>query len=132
MLSHFKAGVIKCILHDSTGEGSCKTVPDFLQISPCAFSFCDFALYLFAVVHLSCEYNYMESCQSSSNVEVSLGKLQDTGSKFPKLSIKIATTLGFPGSSAGKEPACNAGDPVLISGPGRSSGEGIGYPQQYS
>ena len=34
---------------------------------------------------------------------------------------------GFPGSSAGKESACNAGDPGSIPGSGRSSGEGIGY-----
>ena len=40
--------------------------------------------------------------------------------------------LGFPGSSADKESACNAGDPVLIPGSGRSPGEGIGYPLQYS
>ena len=30
---------------------------------------------------------------------------------------------GFPGCSAGKESACNAGDPGLISGLGRSPGE---------
>ena len=40
--------------------------------------------------------------------------------------------MAFPGSSAGKESACNAGDPCLITGSGRSSGEGIGYPFQYS
>ena len=39
---------------------------------------------------------------------------------------------GFPGSSAGKESACNAGDPVSIPGSGRSLGEGIGYLLQYS
>ena len=39
---------------------------------------------------------------------------------------------GFPGSSAGEESACNAGDPGSIPGLGRSSGEGIGYPLQYS
>ena len=39
---------------------------------------------------------------------------------------------GFPDSSAGKESACNAGDPGLILGLGRSPGEGIGYPLQYS
>ena len=38
----------------------------------------------------------------------------------------------MPGSSAGKEFACKAGDPGLISGLGRSSEEGIGYPLQYS
>ena len=32
----------------------------------------------------------------------------------------------------GKESACNAGDPSLIPGLGRSTGEGIGYPLQYS
>ena len=31
-----------------------------------------------------------------------------------------------------KESACNAGDPGLIPGSGRSSGEGVGYPLQYS
>ena len=40
--------------------------------------------------------------------------------------------LGFPGSSAGKESACNAGDPGSTLGSGRSPGEGIGYPLQYS
>ena len=35
---------------------------------------------------------------------------------------------GFPGSSAGKESSCNADDPGLIPGSGRSPGEGIGTP----
>ena len=39
---------------------------------------------------------------------------------------------GFPDSSVGKESACNAGDPSSIPGLGRSAGEGIGYPPQYS
>ena len=39
---------------------------------------------------------------------------------------------GFPGSSAGKESTCNAGDLGLIPGLGRSPGEVIGYPFQYS
>jgi len=34
--------------------------------------------------------------------------------------------------SVGKESVCNAGDPGLIPGLGRSPGEGIGYPPQYS
>ena len=40
--------------------------------------------------------------------------------------------MGLPGSSAGKEFTCNAGDPSSIPGLGRSPGEGIGYPLQYS
>ena len=39
---------------------------------------------------------------------------------------------GFPDISVGKEFACNAGDPCSILGSGRSPGEGIGYPLQYS
>ena len=37
-----------------------------------------------------------------------------------------------PDSSVGKESACNAGDPGSIPGWGRSPGEGINYPLQYS
>ena len=40
--------------------------------------------------------------------------------------------MGFPDNSVGKESACNAGDPGLIPGSGRSAGEGTGYPLQYS
>ena len=39
---------------------------------------------------------------------------------------------GFPDSSVGKESTCNAGDPGSVPGSGRSSGEGIDYPLQYS
>ena len=35
-------------------------------------------------------------------------------------------------SSVDKESTSNAGDPGSISGSGRSAGEGIGYPLQYS
>ena len=40
--------------------------------------------------------------------------------------------LGFPDSSVGKESACNARDPSLIPGLGRSAGGGRSYPLQYS
>ena len=40
--------------------------------------------------------------------------------------------MGFPGGSADKESACNAGDLGLIPGLGRYPGEGNGYPLQYS
>ena len=42
------------------------------------------------------------------------------------------SSMGFPDSSVDKESGCNAGDPSLIPGWGRSPGEGIGYPLQYS
>ena len=40
--------------------------------------------------------------------------------------------MGFAGSSHGKASAYNAGDPGLITGSGRSPGEGNGNPLQYS
>ena len=39
---------------------------------------------------------------------------------------------GFPGGSDGKASVCNAGNPGLIPGSGRSPGEGNGNPLQYS
>ena len=39
---------------------------------------------------------------------------------------------GFPDSSVGKESTCNAGDPRLIPGLGRSTGEGLGHTLQHS
>ena len=39
--------------------------------------------------------------------------------------------MGFPCSSVGKEPACNAGDQSSIPGLGRSPGEGNDNPFQY-
>ena len=39
---------------------------------------------------------------------------------------------GFPGDLASKESACSAGDPSSIPESGRSPGEGIGCPLQYS
>ena len=48
------------------------------------------------------------------------------------LEISIPSKQGFPDSSVGKESACNSGDCGSIRGLGRSAGEGIGYPLQYS
>ena len=44
----------------------------------------------------------------------------------------LTLLLGFPGSSAGKESTCNAGDPSSSPGSGRSPGARIGYLLQYS
>ena len=48
------------------------------------------------------------------------------------MNLGLCSQRGFPGSSVGKESACNAGDPGSIPGLGRSTGEGIGYPLQCS
>ena len=46
--------------------------------------------------------------------------------------IHVYMIMDFPDSSVSKESTCNAGDPSLIPGSGRSAGEGKGYPLQYS
>ena len=46
--------------------------------------------------------------------------------------MELISIGSFPGSSIGKESACNAGDSSSIPGSGSSPGEGIGYPLQYS
>jgi len=54
--------------------------------------------------------------------------------KIPCRRVRLPTAvyLGFSCGSAGKECACNAGDPGWIPGLGRSHGEGNSYPLQYS
>ena len=54
---------------------------------------------------------------------------------FPFWTMKKFSFLPFMsyyGSSTSKESACNAGDPGSIPRSGRSPGEGLGYPLQYS
>ena len=61
---------------------------------------------------------------------LTLGEADDENlTQFVEFSLH---TVGLPNSSVGKESACNAGDPSVIPEPGRSAGEGIGYPLQYS
>ena len=58
--------------------------------------------------------------------------MEEQGEFTASISSALPLPQGFPGSSSGKESACNAGDPGSIPGLGRSAGEGIGYPLQYS
>ena len=60
-----------------------------------------------------------------------VGLESDNWSSNPDIATSFVP-LGFPVSSDGKDSACNAGDPGLISGSGRFHGEGNGYPAQYS
>ena len=48
------------------------------------------------------------------------------------LRAKVVLLTPAPDGSVGRESACNAGDPGLIPGSGRSAGEGRGSPLQYS
>ena len=56
---------------------------------------------------------------------------QDVFAHFTR-HLRVNVISGFPGGSAGKESACNAGDLGSILGLGRSPREGKGYPLQYS
>ena len=58
-------------------------------------------------------------------------KMYSVGNIVNNCVISLCDT-GFPDSSVGKESICNEGDPSSIPGLGRSAGEGIGYPLQYS
>ena len=51
---------------------------------------------------------------------------------FSKVAALFYIPMGLPGSSAGKESACNAGDHGSIPELGRSAGGGTGYPLQSS
>ena len=50
----------------------------------------------------------------------------------PLFMCLLANCRGFPDSSVSKESTCNARDPSLIPGSGKSAGERIGYPLQFS
>ena len=72
-----------------------------------------------------CKYCWQKCC----NV---LRKSANRSSKAMKVMKQArADYWGFPGVSDGKESACNAGDPGLIPGLGRSPGEGNGNPLQH-
>ena len=61
--------------------------------------------------------------------------VKDVDSRVSKISIfraSSSTFLGFPGSSAGKQSMCDAGDPGSVPGSESCPGEGIGYLLQCS
>ena len=52
--------------------------------------------------------------------------------RSPQVLTLVSPLVGFPGGSDSNESACNAGDLGLIPESGRSPGEGVGNPLQYS
>ena len=61
-------------------------------------------------------------------VSIENNKIKSLAAPWPMIRTKdlYLNNSGLPGSLAGKESSCNAGDPGLIPGSGRSLGEGIG------
>ena len=84
---------------------------------------------------VQCESRFSDFHGAILNTLVS-GTVQNTSKMFlffrVNLLSRIIPILGFPDSSVGKEFTCNARDAGSIPGSGRSAGEGIGYPVQYS
>ena len=68
----------------------------------------------------------MESTEGTWNVKLRQAFLMIKHGNMTHILIH-----GFPGGSDGKESACNAGDPGLLPGSGRSPEERNGYPLQY-
>ena len=65
------------------------------------------------------------------NPLANVGDIRDRHGNTCRYSF-LDNPMGFPHTSVSKESACNAGYPGSIPGSGRSFGEGIGYPLQYS
>ena len=87
---------------------------------------------ILVVIQLISPNDLQETCAGRSRGGVST---QGNVLTNRKLTVRVkngAPLWGFPHGSVGKESACNAGDPGLIPGLGRSPGEGKGYPLQYS
>ena len=89
-------------------------------------------LFLLWVKHLEnteSERTYIYTAPVHIHIDVSYGAPLTRGRHCWYL---VLLKSGFPDGSVGKESACNAGDPSLISGLERSAWEGIGYPLHYS
>ena len=85
------------------------------------------------------QYSYLENPMDREAWWATVHRLQRVWHDWSDLAFTqrpfgliYLTYMGFPGGLAGKESACNAGDLGSIYGLGRPSGEGKGYPLQYS
>ena len=73
---------------------------------------------------------YISKSRITRSNGYSIYSLKEQADYFPKWLDNFIRS--FPGCSDSKESACNAGDPSLIPGSGRSPGGGHGNPLQYS
>ena len=93
--------------------------------------------YISIIFNITLQKGYWASL--ISQLVKNLSAIQETPVRFQGRKIhwrrdRLSTTvfLGFCCGSAGEESTCDEGDLGLIPGLGRSSGEGKGYPLQYS
>ena len=85
--------------------------------------------YIYFFFFFTFTFNFFLSVLTESSIRQWDLKAGDFGDK--RIYIQKSIEHLFPGSD-GKDSACNAGDPGLIPGLGRSPGEGYGNPLQYS
>ena len=85
-----------------------------------------------ALARNSCSWNVYTHLYTIDNTHTHLYTYTHTHILIHKLIHVYTHHLGFPGSSAVEESACNAGESGSVSGSWRLAGEGIGYPLQYS
>ena len=83
---------------------------------------------IFSLIKCSCKFEWemVDKYQKYYSLETDIYKWLDY--LCPSSALWSWASL----VAVSKEPTCNAGDPGLIPRSGRSSGEGIGYPLQYS
>ena len=116
-------------LHDLNSSSSKTQIQDVFIVRA------DFQWFLFEKSEITWKWIiYMHVCVCVQNHQ-NLGTEKFYYEIFKKVIPFIypfISNMGFPGNSAGKESACNARDPSLISGSRRSPGEGIGYLLHYS
>ena len=83
---------------------------------------------IFSLIKCSCKYEWemVDKYQKYYSLETDIYKWLN----YLRLSSALWSWASLVAVS--KEPTCNSGDPGLIPRSGRSAGEGIGYPLQYS
>ena len=134
------AGVLSCLL--KYDEKPRRTAPMEATITLAftkqwvIFSFVDLSPFHFCCWHLVLLHEKISERQSHESESESLSVLLDSlwphglyslwNSPDQNAGVGIGF-LFFSDSSVGKVSACNAGDPCLIPGSGRSAGEGKGY-----
>ena len=83
--------------------------------------------------HNPLQYSCLETSMDQGGWWVTVHVAAESQTQLKRLSSSSSSSIQcFPGSSAGKESTCNAGDPSSIPGSGRSPGEGKSYPLQRS
>ena len=104
------------------------------KVLPLIYHSCHLAFYFLNMTYILCKIETTLFCLYDFVVwlQIFLALIKKSAMKFSLFDWLLHIPLSCSDSSAGKKSTCNAGDPSLIPGCGRSPWEGIGYPLQYS